>query len=175
TNFWADAVKEFLKYVLVFGVGGAIALILARGVDWWSKTRQERFSETLDKLLHTTEMTAEQYIEKMELITKLDQETTSLRSKVRGLDEAGIEMVRLRSQDAKKIDELIRHRNERESRISALESDVRILHDQVVDWETKYNALRDKYNKAIEITVHALEKAGIEVPDELVLLLGDSI
>lgn len=35
--------------------------------------------------------------------------------------------------------------------------------------------LRDKYNKAIEILVKALDDAHIPVPQELALLLGDSI
>lgn len=73
------------------------------------------------------------------------------------------------------INELIQHRNEREGRIVALENNVRSLLDQVREWESKYNALKEKYNKAIEILVRALDDAHIPVPIELVHLLGDSI
>jgi chromosome segregation ATPase len=166
-----DTLKEIIKYLITAGIGGLITIWVAR----WSKTRAERFASILETILKSTELSAEQYLQKMELVTKLDATVTAQNSKIRELDGSLTLMLQERASDRREIDSLITHRNERESRISALEGDVRVLHDQVLDWETKYNALRDKYNKAIEITVHALERAGIEVPEELVLLLGDSI
>jgi chromosome segregation ATPase len=76
------------------------------------------------------------------------------------------------------IKELHILRDQRTVEMRALEMDVAGLRGQVGLWETKYTELEKKYTRAqkvIEMLIKVLDESAIQMPDELKLLLGDSI
>lgn len=132
-EFWVEIVKEVIKYAFITGGGGLLVAWIMR----FSKSRQERLSETFKELLGVAELSVDQYLEKLNVITELDKETTVLRGKVRELDAIGMETLRMREDDARKLRELERHREERDGQIAKLQAQVAESQKQISEFNAK--------------------------------------
>ena len=84
-----------------------------------------------------------------------------------------------RAERTKKIEDQDRRIEAQDDRIQELTNQIEASDRehvrQIADLQSQNIHLKEKYNRAIEILVKALDNAKIPVPDELSLILGDSI
>lgn len=97
-DFWID----ILKYVITAGIGGIIAIWVARS----QKTQAERSVEIIQKLLTATDLSVEQYVEKLEQTIKLDDEVTKLQGEVKVLTDRANKAEKGSEERQRHIDEL---------------------------------------------------------------------
>jgi predicted RNase H-like nuclease (RuvC/YqgF family) len=160
-------VSEAVTVAIVGVIGIVLSALIGGGVAWYvalrkmpkemrvlSSEEQKNLSDALNNAVaaYNTSLTASNF------------QKVNLEARIATLE--------------KENEETRTARVERDARIAALEIDHARLQTQIAQWEARYNELEKKYSnskRAIEILVKALDDAKIPMPQELAVLLGDSI
>lgn len=174
----------------IISVIGASVTVGGLFIQWRKAKSEIKVSET-QTAVNITEAAENALSVVREAMQFSEQERLQEREELTALIRNGADALLQASVRENELEDRIRgledtrqtYRAEHEARVIALENSVRDLFQKSQEWESRYitlqeqyNTLKDKYNKAIEILVGALdEERRAKVMPELALLLGDSI